>query len=261
MTGEMKKSLAGRAEAFIERERADMTEVYYAEDDEIIAKSVMEYLKQQNCRITIFQTIAETKKALRDHIPAMILIDWNMPDGQGDELCHWIRTRWEDLPIIFLTVRGDSCDVVSGFQNGADDYVTKPFELAVLYSRMLAVLRRTKNRKESKLFCDEILLDKERMSVYYQQKELVISQSEYRLLRMLMENKGKTITREQLLEEIWDSNGSYVNDNTLTVTMKRLRQKLQNPPCLKTIRSFAMKYLRSSDVEWKRFVDGLEKLF
>ena len=70
-----------------------------------------------------------------------MLIDWNMPDGQGDELCRWIRNRWNDLPIIFLTIRGDSCDVVSGLQNGADDYVTKPFELSVLYSRILAVLR------------------------------------------------------------------------------------------------------------------------
>lgn len=215
-----------------------MIEVYYAEDDEGIANAVMKYLKQQNCQITVFQTIAETKKALKNHLPAIMLIDWNMPDGQGDELCRWIRTRWEDLPIIFLTVQGDSSDIVSGFQNGADDYVVKPFELSVLYSRMLAVLRRTKNRREPKLFCDEILLDKEKMSVYYQQEELVISQSEYRLLLILMENKGKTITRERLLEEIWDRNGSYVNDNTLTVTMKRLRQKLHHPSCLKTIRSF-----------------------
>ncbi len=215
-----------------------MIEIYYAEDDEVIAKSVIEYLKQQDCKTTLFRTIAETKKALRSYIPTIMLIDWNMPDGQGDELCRWIRNRWNDLPIIFLTIRGDSCDVVSGLQNGADDYVTKPFELSVLYSRILAVLRRTKNVKESKLFCDEIILDKEKMSVYYKQEELSISQPEYRLLLLLMENKGKTITRKQLLEEIWDCNGSYVNDNTLTVTMKRLRQKLHNPICLKTIRSF-----------------------
>ena len=215
-----------------------MIEIYYAEDDEVIAKSVIEYLIQQDCKTTLFRTIAETKKALRSYIPTIMLIDWNMPDGQGDELCRWIRNRWNDLPIIFLTIRGDSCDVVSGLQNGADDYVTKPFELSVLYSRILAVLRRTKNVKESKLFCDEIILDKEKMSVYYKQEELSISQPEYRLLLLLMENKGKTITRKQLLEEIWDCNGSYVNDNTLTVTMKRLRQKLHNPICLKTIRSF-----------------------
>lgn len=216
----------------------NMIEVYYAEDNEQIAKSVTEYLNQQNCKVTSFGTIAETKKALISHIPTIILIDWNMPDGQGDELCRWIRIRWKDLPLIFLTVRGDSFDVVSGFQNGADDYIVKPFELSVLFHRILAVLRRTKSINESKLFCDEIVLDKTKMSVYYQQEELKIRRSEYQLLLLLMENKGKTITRKQLLEEIWDRNGIYVNDNTLTVTMKRLRQKLHNPPCLKTIRSF-----------------------
>ena len=127
---------------------------------------------------------------------------------------------------------------VAGFQNGADDYVVKPFELTVLYSRILALLRRTKAVRESKLFCNDLVIDKEKLAVYYQQEEIPVSQPEYHLLLLLMENKGKTVTRKQLLEEIWDSNGNYVNDNTLTVTMKRLREKLHNPPCLKTVRSF-----------------------
>ncbi|HIR24148.1 MAG TPA: winged helix-turn-helix transcriptional regulator, partial [Candidatus Egerieimonas faecigallinarum] len=89
-----------------------------------------------------------------------------------------------------------------------------------------------------RLFCDDVTLDKEKLTVYCQQEEITLSQPEYHLLLLLMENKGKTITRKQLLEEIWDNSGNYVNDNTLTVTMKRLREKLHNPPCLKTIRSF-----------------------
>ena len=138
-----------------------MIEVYYAEDDEIIAKSVKEYLEQQNCMVTVFRTIAEIRKALLSHLPAVILLDWNMPDGQGHELCRWIRDRWNDLPVIYLTVRGDSCDIVSGFQNGADDYVVKPFNLAVLHSRILALLRRAKGTKAVKLTCDDLILDKE----------------------------------------------------------------------------------------------------
>ena len=137
-----------------------------------------------------------------------------------------------------MTVRGDSHDIVAGFQNGADDYIVKPFELTVLYSRILALLRRTKAVRETKLFCNDLVIDKEKLAVYYQQEEIPVSQPEYHLLLLLMENKGKTVTRKQLLEEIWDSNGNYVNDNTLTVTMKRLREKLHNPPCLKTVRSF-----------------------
>ncbi len=215
-----------------------MIEVYYAEDDETIGKSVKEYLEQQNCRVTVFETITGVRQALIGHLPTVILLDWNMPDGQGNELCRWIRERWKALPMIYLTVRGDSHDIVAGFQNGADDYVVKPFDLAVLHSRILAVLRRTESVNDTKLFCDDLMLDKERMAVYVGQKEIVVSQPEYRVLLILMENKGKTITRSQLLEQVWDSSGNYVNDNTLTVTLKRLREKLNNPACLKTIRSF-----------------------
>lgn len=213
-------------------------DVYYVEDDENIAQAVKEYLEQRECKATILMTVADARQALRIHIPTIILVDWNMPDGQGSELCQWIRRRWSNLPVIFLTVRGDSHDIVSGFQDGADDYVVKPFELEVLYSRILALLRRVERINETSLFCDNLLLDKEKMTVFCEQKEIILSQPEYRLLLTLMENKGKTVTRKQLLEQVWDSNGNYVNDNTLTVTMKRLREKLHNPSCLKTIRSF-----------------------
>ena len=215
-----------------------MIDIYYVEDDANIAQAVKEYLEQQECRVMIFRTIADARRALRNYIPTIILIDWNMPDGQGNELCGWIRLRWNNLPVIFLTARGDSHDIVSGFQSGADDYVVKPFELNVLHSRILALLRRVGEANETRLFCDHLLLDKEKMAVFYDRQEVVLSQPEYQLLLLLMENKGKTVTRKQLLEQVWDSNGNYVNDNTLTVTMKRLREKLHNPVCLKTIRSF-----------------------
>ena len=213
-------------------------EVFYVEDDKTIADSVKEYLNRQNCKVAIFGTVTAVKKALQSWIPALVLIDWNLPDGEGKDLCLWIRERVVDLPIIILTVRGDSQDVVAGFQSGADDYVVKPFELTVLYSRMLALLRRVQKAEETKLFCDDLVLDKERLTVSRGQKEIVLSQSEYHLLLLLMENKGKTITRTQLLEQIWDNHGHFVNNNTLTVTVKRLREKLCNPTCLKTVRSF-----------------------
>lgn len=215
-----------------------MTEVYYAEDDETIGQSVKEYLEQQHCKVILFKTIADVKQALLSRLPAVVLLDWNMPDGQGDQLCRWIRKRWEDLPVIYLTVRGDSNDIVTGFQNGADDYVVKPFDLVVLHSRILALLRRSERASDTKLLCDGLMLDKEKKAVYDGQKEIILSQPEYRILLILMENKGKTITRRQLLEQVWDNSGNYVNDNTLTVTIKRLRGKLNCPACLKTIRSF-----------------------
>ena len=215
-----------------------MIDLYYAEDDPNIATSVKEYLEQKNFRVTVYDTLAGVKQALEIHVPSMILLDWNMPDGQGDMLCRWIRLRWRELPVIFLTVRGESHDMVSGFRNGADDYVVKPFELEVLYSRICALLRRAGYASGQYLTCDGITLDRSSMRVFCGHEEVALSQPEYQVLLVLLQNKGRTVSREMLLEQVWDSNGNYVNDNTLTVTIKRLRGKLGQPSCLKTIRSF-----------------------
>ena len=214
-----------------------MVDLFYVEDDPNIASAVKEYLEQKDFKVNIYTTLAQARQALKNHVPALVLLDWNMPDGRGDSLCRWIRSNWKELPVIFLTVRGDSSDIVSGFQNGADDYVVKPFELSVLHSRIQAVLRRTGNVAVQYLSCDEIRIDLNRRTVICGTEEIDLSVSEYGLLLYLLQNKGKTVTREKILEQVWDVNGNYVNDHTLTVTMKRLRDKLHQPPCLKTIRS------------------------
>lgn len=215
-----------------------MIDVYYIEDDETIADSVREYLQNKGYRVTTFSTVGAARRALSERVPGIVLVDWNMPDGQGDMLCRWIRLRWRELPVIFLTVRGESHDMVSGFRNGADDYVVKPFELEVLYSRICALLRRAGYASGQYLTCDGITLDRSSMRVFCGHEEVALSQPEYQVLLVLLQNKGRTVSREMLLEQVWDSNGNYVNDNTLTVTIKRLRGKLGQPSCLKTIRSF-----------------------
>ena len=214
-----------------------MIDIYYIEDDENISRVVKEYLGQRGYIVSVFPTIAEAKQALKNMRPTLVLVDWNMPDGSGNNLCQWIRSNWKEMPIIFLTVRGDSHDIVSGFQNGADDYVVKPFELDVLLSRIKALLRRTGDVSKQYLSCDSISLDRKRMVVLCGSEEISLAPSEYQLLLYLMQNKGNIVTREKILEKIWDSNGNYVNDNTLTVTVKRLREKLHQPACLKTVRS------------------------
>ena len=214
-----------------------MIELYYAEDDSNIAGIVTEYLEQKGFTVTTYDSLAKAKLALKAHVPSMILLDWNMPDGHGDGLCQWIRSRWKEIPIMFLTVRGDSSDIVSGFQNGADDYVVKPFELEVLYSRIMALLRRSGDISKQYLSCDGIVINQESRTVCYKSDEISLSVCEYQLLLYLMQNKGRTVTRERILEQVWDVNGNYVNNNTLTVTMKRLRDKLYQPSCLKTVRS------------------------
>ena len=220
-----------------------MPKIYYVEDDAAIARFVKEYLEQKGCQVEIFSLLETARAALRQERPDLVLVDWNMPDGQGDGLCRWVRGLWAGPRLIVLTVRGESRDIVCGFENGADDYVVKPFELEVLYSRIQALLRRAGQTasgtgERGKLCCGGLTLDAERMRVFSGGKEVALSQPEYQLFQILMENKGRTVTRARLLEQIWDSGGNFVNDNTLTVTMKRLREKLGNPACIRTIRSF-----------------------
>ncbi len=214
-----------------------MIELYYIEDDPDIARTVKEYLERKDFRVTVCMTVAQARQALHTRVPALILLDQNMPDGRGDSLCRWIRSNWKELPIIFLTVRGDCEDIVSGFHDGADDYVVKPFELEVLYSRIQALLRRAGNASKRYFSCDGIVMDVECRTVSLHSSEIMLTAAEYQLLMYLMQNKGKTVTRDSILERLWDANGNFVNDNTLTVTMKRLRDKLGQPACLKTVRS------------------------
>ncbi len=223
-----------------------MIDIFYVEDDESIALAIKEFLGQSGYKVSVFSTITDAKAALTNMRPTLVLVDWNMPDGNGSLLVQWIRSKWKELPVIFLTVRGDSRDIVSGFQSGADDYVVKPFEMEVLLSRIKALLRRTGDISKQYLSCGSISLDRQKMTVYSQAEEVNLSPSEYQLLLYLLQNKGKTVTRTKLLEEIWDSSGNYVNDNTLTVTMKRLREKLHQPACLKTVRSIGY---RMEDLE------------
>lgn len=225
-----------------------MTTIYYVEDDRSIAGTVKGFLEQQGYRVFLFSTIAAAKQAITDNCPTLTLVDWNMPDGSGKELCGWIRRNRRELPVIFLTVRGESRDMIAGFENGADDYVVKPFELDVLLLRIQALLRRAGDVSGRYLSCGQISLDQDKQLVFCGQKEIALSILEYQLLLYLLQNKGKIVTREMLLHRIWDSNGNYVNDNTLTVTMKRLREKLNKPADLKTVRSIGY---RMEEPEWE----------
>lgn len=214
-----------------------MTDIFYMEDDENIARHVGEYLGKYGYRVSVYRTVAEGKEALLRKCPTLALVDWNMPDGTGSGMCRWIRANRKELPIIVLTVRGDSRDIVAGFENGADDYVVKPFELEVLLLRIEALLRRCGDVSRQYLSCGGISLDQKRMLVFSEGDEVDLSPSEYQLLLYLLQNKGIIVTRKQLLERVWDNSGNFVNDNTLTVAMKRLREKLHKPECLKTVRS------------------------
>lgn len=206
------------------------------EDDETILYALTVALGKQGFLPLACSTVAEGRRTLSENGDlALILLDWNLPDGTGYGFCREIKAV-RDVPVIFLTVRDDEQDIVRGLDLGADDYIVKPFQLSVLRSRINAVLRRTKDVVQTVLRCGEIMLDKQKTAVWVAGRETALTAGEYRLLTILLENKNQTLTRPQLLDKLWDAEGNFVNDNTLTVTMKRLREKLNFPGCLKTIR-------------------------
>lgn len=213
------------------------TKIYYVEDDENIANEVVSYLNQKGYDAYSVNSMAEAKDIVKRRMPELMLIDWNLPDGTGENLCKLIRKEYPELPVIFITVKDAVNDIINAFKTGADDYITKPFDLEILYSRINALLRRS-GGVGSILTCNAIRIDKSTYKVFVDNKEISLSHIEYKLLLLLMENKNHTVMRDKLLELIWDVNGNYVNNNTLTVAMKRLREKLHNPECIKTIRSF-----------------------
>ncbi len=202
-----------------------MIDIYYVEEDEDISHAVREFLARDGYRVWVFPTLSEIKQALCCMLPSLVLVDWNMPEGDGRFLCQWIRQTWSELPVIFITVRGDP----------RDGYIVKPFALDVLMTRIRALLR-GRETVQQRLTCGALVLDRRRRQVLCGAETVSLSPSEYQLLLYLLQNKGRTVTREKLLEKIWDANGNAVNDNTLTVTMKRLREKLHQPVCLKTVR-------------------------
>ncbi len=208
------------------------------EDDTAIAAALETFLTEKGCRVTCCDSLSRARSLLETALPDVAVLDWNLPDGEGTDLCQELRQRWPRLPLLLLTVRSDTPDILAGFDRGADDYVTKPFDREVLYARLLALWRRNRSDTGEALCCGDIRLHPARQAVTRQGEPVALAPLEYQLLYLLLQNKGRTMTRQQLLNALWDRNGHFVNDNTLTVTMKRLREKLGRPACLKTVRSF-----------------------
>ncbi|WP_379129530.1 response regulator transcription factor [Paenibacillus sp. sgz500958] len=213
-----------------------MGSLLVVEDDETITFGIQSYMHKKDFSVTCIDRVEEAQRILLSETFDMILLDWNLPDGTGYELCSYIKSK-SSVPVIFLTVRDDEADIVQGLDSGADDYIVKPFQLSVLYSRINAVLRRAGSTNTANtLACGDLVLDRNRTQVWVAGQEVQLTAGEYRLLLMLLEHKNQTLTRRVLLERLWDIDAAFVNDNTLTVTMKRLREKLGNTGIIQTIR-------------------------
>lgn len=216
------------------KETIDMINVLLVEDDDTITFGIRTALAKSGYDVTCCQSIEEGKQAF-SHDVRLILLDLNLPDGNGYDFCRWVKDI-TDVPVIFLTVRDDAADITKGLDMGGDDYITKPFHIPVLISRIRAVLRRIPEDSGTLLTCGDITLDKTSMAVTTNGCEVLLSALEYRLLTILMENKGRILPRNLILEKLWDCEGSFVNDNTLTVTVKRLREKLKDTKHIVTAR-------------------------
>ncbi|MCM1570165.1 MAG: response regulator transcription factor [Roseburia sp.] len=209
--------------------------ILLVEDNESIILGVSYLLKEEGYDVLTAQSVTETEELLARKNPDLILLDISLPDGSGFQLCRAIRES-RKLPIIFLTAREEEADVVRGLELGADDYIIKPFRNRELISRIKSVLRRS-GRGASVLVCQGICLDTESGRVTCDGAEVMLTKLEYRILATMMGNLGKLFTREEILAGIWDISGNFVNDNTLSVTMKRIREKLgEKGKLIKTIR-------------------------
>lgn len=220
-----------------------MVRILLVEDDKSIVKNLKEFLEKEGYEIEAAMGQREALERIDGASFDLVLLDVSLPDGNGYAVCRAVKEAG-DTPVIFLTASGDEYSVVTGFDLGADDYIAKPFRPRELLARIKNVLRHSK-RLERTLEYGGVVVDPIKGTVSKDGREIFLSALEYRLLLVFFNNKGAVLSRNQLLEEIWDVAGEFVNDNTLTVYIKRLRDKIesdpQNPQVIKTIRGLGYK--------------------
>ena len=213
-----------------------MQRILLVEDDPAIARSMTEFLQSEGFSVHSAAGQREAEGLLGPGAFELLLVDVSLADGSGFGVCA--SAKQYGLPVIFVTASGDESSVVAGLDMGADDYIAKPFRPRELVSRVRSVLRRCGS--QSVVSLGSIRVDADKAVVTKNGKELSLSALEYRILLVFLSNRGRVLTRARLLEEIWDVAGDYVNDNTLTVYIKRLREKLeddpQQPRIIKTVR-------------------------
>ena len=219
--------------------------VLLVEDDCLIIENLTEFLTGEGFEICSVDGQQKAMKLLEEQKFDLILLDITLAQGNGYSVCTAVKALYR-IPIIILTALDDEFSVVTGLDMGADDYISKPFRPRELVSRMRMVIRRFYGEKEKiQLQTGRLEIDASRGIVKKDGREIFLTSLEYRLLLMFLQKKGKVLSRDYILEELWDIAGEYVNDNTLTVYIKRLREKIedspQNPQIIKTVRGLGYK--------------------
>ncbi len=220
-----------------------MTKILLVEDDKGIVANLTEFLTSEGYEIRSASGQSAALKLIEEEAFDLALLDVSLADGNGFALCSAIKKEY-NLPVIFLTASGDEYSTITGFELGADDYIAKPFRPRELATRIKNILRLTKGAG-SIITLGNVLVDTVKGTAVKNGKDLYLSALEYRLLLVFLNNRGMILSRNQLLEAIWDIAGEFVNDNTLTVYIKRLREKIeedpQNPEIIKTVRGLGYK--------------------
>lgn len=205
-----------------------MTRIFLVEDDKAFAKNLTLLLRSEGFTVSHAATRGEASAMLAGNLFDLALVDIALPDGNGFTVCTEIKERYQ-IPVLFLTASGDEASVVTGLNMGADDYITKPFRPRELIARIRAALRKQERAGQAFEVCG-LCVDTASGVVTKYGREIFLSALEYRLLLIFMNNPKNIITRSRLLDELWDAAGEFVNDNTLTVYIKRLREKIENDP-------------------------------
>lgn len=201
--------------------------IFVLEDDAAIAMGLTYALQQEGYETTHCKTVQEALKTIEQEIFSLYILDLTLPDGSGYDVCKAIKAKG-DLPVIFLTAYDEEVNVVMGFEMGADDYISKPFRVRELMARIKSVLRRyTKETSDGVIWLKDLQIRTAEAKVYRETTEIPLTALEYRLLLILLNHRGQVLSRTQLLENIWDVAGDFVEDNTLTVYIKRLRNKIE----------------------------------
>lgn len=206
-----------------------MSRILIVEDDAALNNGIALSLRQDNFEFIQCSTVKAARSRLADEKFDLILLDVNLPDGNGFELCREIR-RTSSTPIIFLTVNDMELDVVTGLELGADDYITKPFSLMILRARVTALLRRSSPQTSGKQQIADFSFDFEAMEFCKGAVQIELSKTEQKLLKMLVNHRGSVLARSVLVDRIWTDGAEYVDENALSVTVKRLRDKLEDNP-------------------------------
>lgn len=212
-----------------------MKNILIIEDDSALATGLCRALSSDEIHTEECHCFREARNLLRKNSYALVILDVNLPDGNGFDFLQEIKQNFS-VPVILLTANDMETDIVIGLELGAEDYITKPFSLAVLRARVNVALRRNNSEKQSAVFTtDHYHFDFNKMEFLSDNEKVELSKTEQKLLRLLIENTDITLSRDRLIDAVWTDGAEYVDENTLSVTIKRLRDKLQAHNCIKTV--------------------------